>query len=130
MSRQELAVNAYMTPSPTTVPHTATLEHAQDVLRKLGVRHLPVLNGTELLGVLSDRDVKGAMAHRNVDPRKVEVGDVCSKDAYVTHPGALLRYVAQEMADKRYGSTVVMDGGKVVGIVTTTDVARALADLL
>ena len=130
MSRTDILVKQYMTPQPLTVTSDESLEQAVEMMKRNGIRHLPVLKNGELLGVLSDRDVKTAAGVRGADPKRMQVADVCSNDAYVTHPDAHLKYVAQEMADKRYGSTVVMQTGQVVGIVTTTDIARALAQTL
>lgn len=131
MTRKEHKVETYMSPSPITVRGDDTLEHAQEMMKHQGFRHLPVLDALgKLLGVLSERDVRGAMALRHPDPSAMRVEDVCASDAYVTEPDASLKYVAQEMAEQRYGSTVVMRSGKVVGILTTTDIARALATLL
>jgi acetoin utilization protein AcuB len=53
-----------------------------------------------------------------------------STEVYAVHPESPLDEVASEMASKKYGSAVVLQNGKVVGIVTTVDLCRALAELL
>jgi CBS domain-containing protein len=53
-----------------------------------------------------------------------------SRDPYTTTPSAPLEEVARDMADRKYGSAVVVDHGKVVGLFTTVDALRALVVLL
>jgi len=130
MTRKDFTVEHYMTREPATVAPGDSLQHALTVMQDRGFRHLPVVDGGTLKGVLSERDAKTALGIRGADVKRMTVQDVFSPDPYVTHPNAPLKMVAQEMAEKRYGSAVVMEMSSVVGIVTTTDLARALAEVL
>jgi len=62
--------------------------------------------------------------------RLVTVSDAMAQSVYSVAPEAPLDEVVSEMASRKYGSAIVMQNEKVVGIFTTVDVCRALADLL
>jgi acetoin utilization protein AcuB len=107
----------------------ATLAEAMEVMSKNGIRHLPVHKTGHKYGLLSDRDVKTLMSYAGTNPKTTKVGDICADEPYTTKPEAPISDVAQEMANKKYGSALVMDNGKLVGIFTATDACQALADL-
>jgi acetoin utilization protein AcuB len=65
-----------------------------------------------------------------VDPDRVAVSEAMSTDTYAVGPRTTLRRVAAEMSDHRYGSVVVIDKERVIGILTTVDGMRALSLLL
>lgn len=97
---------------------------------QLGVRHLPVLDGGKLVGVLSERDVAFATSIASIDPDEVPVGDAMSSEPLVVGPEMPLGVVARTMAQKKVGCVIVVDGRDVVGIITTTDALAILADVL
>jgi acetoin utilization protein AcuB len=94
------------------------------------IRHLPVLNGGKLCGILSDRDVKFAQSLKGLDIKTTKVGDISHDEVYVTHPDAALDEVVRNMAQKRLGSAVVMSNDKLVGIFTAVDAMMSLDQLL
>ncbi len=121
-------ISEYMTVSPHAIGQEQTLSKAAEVMEEHGVRHLPVLHGGRLVGMLSDRDVGLIGALPDVDPKKLVVEEAMSGVPYTVAPDASLAEVANAMADHKYGSAVIMDGTKVVGVFTTVDACRALAD--
>ena len=94
------------------------------------IRHLPVLHGGKLVGMLSDRDLHLIETLRDVDPEKVTVEEAMSPAVYSISPRAPLDDVVREMAHHKYGCAVIEDNGKLVGVFTTVDAMRAFADLL
>ncbi len=118
----------YMTTSPHSVGNDQPLMHAHQVMRDHQIRHLPVLSGGRLVGILSDRDLAFVENLRDVDAAKVRVDDAMTPTPYSVKRTANLGAVAREMAEHRYGSAVVMENDHVVGVFTTTDALRALAD--
>jgi acetoin utilization protein AcuB len=92
------------------------------------VRHLPVLHGGDLVGLLSDREVAALEALPGSGQLTVE--EAMRPEAFVTTTDASLESVAEEMARRRVGSAVVVRGGIVVGVLTAVDALRALADAL
>lgn len=116
----------WMTPCPQTIEREATMAEARAQMRRLGIRHLPVLDHGQLVGVVSERDL--SFAERFVDARDTSVGDVMTTDPFMAVPYAPLADVAETMAQKKYGAAIVIDRGNVVGMFTATDALRAIAE--
>jgi len=119
----------YMTMTPFAINSEATLVEAMDVMKDKKIRHLPVMKGGKIFGLISDRDLKSFFAFAGTDPKSIRVGDVCSEDPYLIAPDSLINEVAAEMAHRKVGSAVVVDNGKLVGIFTATDACQALSDI-
>lgn len=124
-----ILVRQYMTPSPHTIGRDQTLALAAHMMREHRIRHLPVLAGGHLVGVLSERDVALIETLKSVDPAQELVEDAMSQDCYTVSPQDPLATVARHMADHKYGSAVVTEQNKVVGVLTTVDVCRAFSDV-
>lgn len=121
-------IKTYMTATPHTIGADQTIARAHAIMREHRVRHLPVLSGGRLVGVLSERDLHLVETLREVDPEVVRVDEAMSPEVYVVAPDAPLDEVVKDMAVHKYGSAVVVDHAHVVGIFTTVDVCRAFAD--
>lgn len=126
----ELTVERFMTHAPVTIGQDQPLSDAHRLMREHSVRHLPVLDKGKLVGVLSQRDLHFFETLADVDPDRIAVSEAMSTDTYAVGPRTTLRRAAAEMADNRYGSVVVMDKERVIGILTTVDGMRALSLLL
>jgi CBS domain-containing protein len=125
-------VVAVMTPFPHSVDIDAPLADAMELMRLRRVRHLPVVEGGALRGVLADRDLRGAMG-RNIgfhNVAELRVRDLFHDDAYSVEADAPLDQVAATMAERHIGSALVTKHGKLVGVFTATDACRALARVL
>ena len=120
----------YMTTSPHTIGSDQTIAKAASVMSEHRIRHLPVLRGGRLLGVLSDRDVKLIESFRDVDASKTTVDEAMTEQPYAVEHDVPLDQVVRTMAEKRLGSAVIMQNHKVVGIFTTVDACQALSQLL
>jgi len=130
MSKAIPTVQKFMTYQPHTIGNDQTLESAKKVMRELRVRHLPVLKGGELIGILTDRDINLVLSFETPEAAKMKVEEACTERPYTTNPNAPLDQVVSHMAEKKYGSAIITDNGKVVGIFTEVDAMRALAELL
>lgn len=130
MSSAAPRVKAYMTPTPHTIGAEQTMERAHALMRQHRLRHLPVLSGGRLVGIVSDRDLHMVETFPDVDPRSVRVEEAMSQDVYTVTPDTPLEEVVHAMATHKYGSTLVVDHERVVGIFTTVDVCRAFSELL
>jgi acetoin utilization protein AcuB len=124
-----ISIDQYMTPAPHTIGAEQTVASAHQTMKELNVRHLPVLHGGELLGVVSDRDIAVVMGLKDAKPGELSVEDAIPLVPFTVAPTTPLSEVAQHMADHKFGSAVVMRGREVLGIFTTVDACRALADL-
>lgn len=120
----------YMTTTPHSIGADQSLRQANELMKEYGVRHLPVLSGGKLTGIISDRDIKLALSLKGVDPEVTKVDEIASNEIFLTHPDSKLDEVAKTMSEKKIGSVLVVDHHHLVGIFTTTDALRALEDLL
>ena len=118
----------YMTPGPYTIGREQSLVAAKQMMQKIHVRHLPVLHGGKLVGVLSDREL--AAIETLPGSSQMTVEDAMVPDVYVTPSDASLAMVAGEMARQRIGSAIVLKDEHVVGVFTAVDALRALAETL
>jgi len=125
-------VIAFMTPFPHSIDVDAPLEDARKLMHGRRFRHLPVISGGEIVGVLTDRDIKLVLGpdFGSPDERELRV-----RDAYVERPCVVpastpVAKVARVMAQNRIGSAIVTKHGKLVGIFTVTDACRALAEII
>ena len=115
-----------MTRSPFTIGTDQTLERAHEVMREHGLRHLPVLRGGKLVGVLSQRDLYFLEAIAGVDSTVDRIEDAMTSDVYTVGPNDALQDVASAMAEHRYGCAVVVEAGHILGIFTSTDALEML----
>ena len=130
--RHSPQILAYMTPFPYSIDVDAPLAEAHAFLRERHIRHLPVTERGQLVGVLTDRDIKLALGPDLGSPpeRELAVRDVFQPECYVVDAAMSLEEVATTLADRHLGSALVTRGDKLVGIFTSTDACRALARLL
>jgi acetoin utilization protein AcuB len=119
-----------MSPAPHTIAADQMLDEAHRLMRSHRIRHLPVLRQGKLVGIVSQRDLMLIESLPDVDPAEVPVEDAMSSPIYVVGPRAPLAAVATEMADRKLGSAIVVEKGRVVGVFTVTDACRALARMI
>jgi acetoin utilization protein AcuB len=119
-----------MTQSPHTVGSDQKLELAHAMMREHKLRHLPVLQGGKLVGVLSQRDIYFVESLGGFDESVDKVVEAMASEVYTVAPGDRLADVARTMAERKSGCAVVVDRGHVVGIFTATDALGLLAEAM
>ncbi len=124
------SISKYMTTVPKTIGSEQSLAKASELMNEMRIRHLPVLHGGKLVGILSDRDVKLVETFKDVDPQEVKVEEAYSPDPYIASPNSSLADVCAEMAAHKYGCALVVDNHKLVGIFTWVDALNAFNELL
>jgi acetoin utilization protein AcuB len=123
----DYSIAAHMTQSPHTIGRGQTLAVAHELMLRHDIRHLPVLDGGKLVGILSERDLLLLETFRGIDQRTVKVEEAMVPEPFVVSPSAPAGEVCRLMAQHKYGSVVVAEHGKVVGIFTAIDALRILA---
>jgi len=116
-----------MTPFPYAIDAAASLSEARTMLTEHGFHHLPVMAGGKLTGVLRERDV--ALVELLDDPSR-RVATVQVPAPYVTDIHTPFEQVLDHMETEGLDVTLVTRNGKLVGIITATDLARILRRLL
>lgn len=120
----------YMTTNPHSVGSDQALKIAAEMMDKYRIRHLPVMDAGKVVGILTDRDIKLALSFQDINPKETKVSDIAKEEVYVASPSSKLEEVVGYMADRKLGSAVVMDNGKLVGIFTAVDALTTLSDVL
>lgn len=124
------AVSEYMTPGPFTIGPRQKLADARRLMEERAIRHMPVREDGKLVGILLQRDLElvWTLAHAPFEALTVE--DAMTPNPYAIPPSAPLDEVVRVMSDRKIGSVVVVDRGRIVGVFTATDAMRALVDVL
>src|SRR4051794_29297752 len=123
-------VRRYMTGSPYTIAHGDSLAGAHALMRKHQVRHLPVVDGAIVVGILSQRDVLLLETLPTGNSPDVRVEEAMVQDVFTVDPDAPVADVVERMIRGKLGSAIVCERGRVVGVFTTVDALRALHELL
>jgi acetoin utilization protein AcuB len=132
MNRRIPLVKAVMTPFPYSVHVDVLIDEARAKMEEHSIRHLPVVDGDDLVGIVSDRDlslVTEPASGRAADSN-LTVGCICERDVFVVELTERLDGVLDEMLRRRIGSAIVVKAGRVVGIFTAVDGCRFLRQLL
>lgn len=133
-----LRVKDYMTSSPQTLTPDQTLLDADLLIRRSGVRHLPIVTDDRLVGLLTERDVRRyAPSILDSTPEEYNrifentlVGKVMTKEVTTIAPEAPLAEAATLMVAQHRGCLPVMDGERLVGIITRRDLLKFANDVL
>jgi len=120
-----LFVRDVMTGSVVTIGPATSCRDVQRLMHEHSIRHLPVLDGGRLAGIVSDRDVRSAAGTLTASARQL-----MTPDPVTVTPGTRVEHAARLMLEHRFGALPVVADGVVVGIVTYTDLLRAFVHAL
>lgn len=132
-----MQVSNWMTREVVTVSGTTGVRAAAALMQARNIRHLPVMEGERLIGIVTDRDLREAMpppalfldvheADYLLD--KVPVCDVMTKRVVGVSPDVSIAKAADLMIRNKIGCLPVLEGEALVGIITESDILRAVAD--
>jgi CBS domain-containing protein len=124
MTTHASTVREAMTAFPTTISKDATVVDAARLMVTENVGSLPVVRGSELVGIVTDRDLVAEVLAKDLDPNKTLVADVCSEEPTVASPDEPLHAALQQMASEQVRRLPVVEDGRLVGILAQADVAR------
>jgi acetoin utilization protein AcuB len=129
---KRLTVGSVMTRLPFVASIDDGIDVVESIMKEHGVRHVPVVDGDALVGIISQRDVALLLnpALSFGDRRRVRARSVCTRNPYVVGEDEPLDRVVLQMADRHLGSAIVARDGQVIGIFTVTDACRVLGRLL
>ena len=121
-----LTASQIMSSPVQTLPTQASMATAQALFRERRFRHVPVLDHDRLVGIVSDRDLV-----RQDHAELRTVAEVMATGVISAQPHTLIRQVAQMLLQERIGSMpIVSEEARLVGIVTRSDVLRAVVHYL
>jgi len=124
--------------NPVFVDENDSMKKAMDILKEREIRHLPVLKGGDkLVGILTETDIKQASPSpaTALEIReiyylldKVKVKQIMTRRVFTVSSNASIEEAALIMREKKIGCLPVVDGGRLVGILTETDILDAFLD--
>ena len=122
-------VREVMTSNPRTVDADSDVASAAKLLKEEDVGVVPVVEGDQAIGVLTDRDIVVKVVAEGKDPQTTKARDVASKNVVTVDPQQDLDEALRLMAEHQVRRLPVVEGdGKIVGIVAQADVARHTDD--
>ncbi len=129
-----MQVREYMNRTPITVTPGTPMFDARQLMRRRQIRHLPVIDGDRLVGILTDRDIRLNLPSPatsltvweiNYLLAKLTVGEIMTKGVITIEPDRPVEDAARVMLEHRIGALPVVEDGHLVGIITETDLLRA-----
>lgn len=130
MSKPIPQIQRYMTAAPITIDSEASLQDAKSMMRSYNIRHLPVMENGNLVGIISERDIDVIQGFQGVKLSEEKVAYTMTSEPYVVSGEAHLDEVCIAMAADKMGSVLVSDNHKLVGIFTWIDALNAMGELL
>lgn len=126
----EFPVEEYTTPSPVTATENTSIDELNLLMSDHGIRHLPIMRGDKVVGIVSDRDLRVVTGLRLNEATQVRASDIMVRDPVTVSVRDSLDQVAFIMSDKKIGSVIVNDEeDRFLGIFTVTDALNALIEL-
>jgi acetoin utilization protein AcuB len=118
-----MLVEQSMSRKVVTAKPESTIAEAREVMTTHGIRHLPVVQGKRVVGIVSDRDL--------LVPREgvATVGDAMTRDPRTVLPESAVDECAQLMRQHRIDALPVVEEGRLVGILTSSDILDAFVEL-
>ncbi|MEX0359892.1 CBS domain-containing protein [Flagellimonas sp.] len=136
--KKRVPVSEIMTRNLVTVTTNSDLVSAEELFKKHRIRHIPVVSGREIVGMLSYTDLLRISFADAVDEHEESVdtmvynmftiSQVMVRDVVSVSSNTTIKEVAQFLASKEFHALPVVDEGKLVGIVTTTDLINYLLE--
>jgi acetoin utilization protein AcuB len=128
-----------MKANPITVGPLDSFRHAMNLIRQRGIRHLPVVEGWRLVGIVTDRDVRQASPSAATSLEihelhylleKIKIRDIMTSEVVTATPEMPIEAAARLMLTHRIGSLPVLRGMALVGIITETDILSAFVEVM
>jgi acetoin utilization protein AcuB len=121
-----MVVGIRMTKNPVTVTEDDLLIQARLKMQKGGFRRIPVVSDGHLVGIITDRDMREHAGYLD----RTEVKAAMSKNPITVTPVTTVEAAAQLMLKQKIGGLPVAEKGRLVGIITTSDILQAFLDVV
>lgn len=131
MQLTNLTVEEFTTPDPITANEDMMIDDLRSLMVKHGIRHLPIMRGNTVVGVVSDRDVRLVSGLTVAEKFQVRAADIMATDPLTVIATVPLDEAAYAMSENKVGSVIVMqEDGQLLGIFTATDALNALIEIV
>jgi acetoin utilization protein AcuB len=136
-----MIVGEVMSKKLITVKKSDSLKKAQDLMVEKSIRHLPVMDGTELMGIITESDIRSAFIigkgskspsgkTSTMSPSKMKVSDYMTRDPMVVVPETHIEDAALIIYKYKIGALPVIKRNKLVGIISIMDILGIFVDLM
>lgn len=135
-----MIVGDVMVPNPITIKLSDTLLKAQDLMVKNSIRHLPVVDGKEMHGIISESDIRSAFigsaqapkggTTSSLDPAKMKVHDFMTRNPLTVMPETHIEDAALLIYKNKIGALPVVEDNKLVGILSVMDITGLFIDMM
>ncbi len=129
MTRLNVPVEEYTTPNPVTASEETNVTTLGALMTKHGIRHIPIVRGGNVVGIVSDRDLKVVTGLNFRENDAIRAVDIMAHDPVTVRSDAQRDEVAYEMANRKIGSVIVNDAEGFMGIFTVSDALNALIEI-
>lgn len=136
--KKRTPISEIMTKNVITLNHTDELETAEQLFKSHNIRHIPVVSGDKIIGMLSYTDLLRISFADAIDEEDDSVDtvvynmftieQVMAKNLVSITSNTIIKEVAEILAKKEFHALPIVDNNKLVGIVTTTDLINYLID--
>ena len=132
-------VRDIMNSNLTTLPREASLLDAAITMRRSSLRHLPIVDGERLVGIISERDVQRCspsllspitQEEYNAIFETTPIEKVMLRNPITVTPDSSVRDAVAIMIDRKVGCLLVVEGERLVGIVTRSDILNLVMNFL
>lgn len=127
-----VTVKSVMSNFPYSIDIGAHANSAKTMLEQMKIHHLPVMQDSSPVGIITTRDISKAR-NLGVDisiGSEAQVRDVYTASTYIVTPDEPLENVLRHMGEQHINATLVLENNKLVGIFTVTDACLHYAELL
>jgi len=112
-----------------TITERASIQEALEVMKVNSIRHLPVVTeNNRLVGFVTLADLRAGLMPSMIS--QVSLADLIIRDPITVHPDDDIEVAAQLIYNHRIGGLPVVENGRVVGILTESDILRAFIDMM
>lgn len=130
-----LRVRDAMTREVATVGPEAGVGEAWGLCRERGIRHLPVVEGGKVVGIVSDRDLRDISPPRDTPDQENTLGyarvrEIMTAEVVTAHPLDTIEHAARVIHEHGFNCLPVEADGELAGIITSSDLVRTLVDLI
>ena len=125
-------ISEWMNRKPLTIEESDDLERIEALMREFRVRHLPVMRGRKLVGVVSHRDFIRAleMSRRRVTRERIWAMEIMTRDLFTLTPKSSVADALRLLIENKIGCVPVVSDGALVGLVTDTELLRFALELV
>ncbi len=136
-SKTATTVREIMAKNPATLDRNETLDLAESIMNLGRIRHMPVVEDGKLVGIVSQRDMfRSALITSLGFGRKttgaliktIKIKEIMTEKVVTISPDASVKEAARQMMDKKIGCLPVLEGDRLVGIVTETDMLQYVVE--